>query len=99
VDQLKGLSDAGSANLEAAEALGFLVDHLYLRDLGAAGTVAREVDHLLQPLRVSFEDRLDPAVGSVADPASHPCRLRSAPGGVSEEDALDAPTDHNPLAD
>jgi hypothetical protein len=88
----------GSANIEAAEALGLLVDHLYVRDLGAAGAVAAELDHLLHPLRLPFEDRLNGAIGSVADPARYPNCLRSAPGGVSEEDTLHAPTDHDPPA-
>jgi hypothetical protein len=74
-----------------------LLGDLYGGDLGATRSPATELDHLLDRVRLALEDRLDGALGRVADPARYPRRLGAALGGVPEEDSLDAPTDDDPL--
>jgi len=84
-------------NLEAAEALGRLVEDLDAVDPGAPWALAAEGDHRLDRLRLPFEYRLDRSVGPVADPAGGAAGGGLAAHRVAEEDPLHAPVDdHSP---
>jgi hypothetical protein len=74
-----------------------LLGDLYGGDLGATRPPATELHHLLDRVRLALEDRLDGALGRVADPTRYTRRLGAALGRVPEEDSLDAPADDDPL--
>jgi len=74
-----------------------LLGDLYGGDLGATRPPATELHHLLDRVRLALEDRLDGALGRVADPTRYARRLGAALGRVPEEDSLDAPADDDPL--
>jgi hypothetical protein len=86
-----------SADLEAGKPFGLLLGDLYGGDLGATRPPATELDHPLDRVRLALEDRLDGALGRVADPARYARRLGASLGRVPEEDSLDAPADDDPL--
>ena len=90
---LRALPDA-----EGGEAFrGFGLDG-YVVDGGQAGAGVGPVDQAADVLGRAFEDRFDPAVGQVADPARHAVLLGQAAAGVAEEDALDPAGDQHPIA-
>jgi hypothetical protein len=68
-DQIR--SRVRSADLEAGEPLGLLLDHVHRGDLGATRAAAAELDQLIDRRRLALEDRLDGSVGSVGHPARY----------------------------
>src|SRR5215470_6832159 len=72
------------------------------RDVGHHGqlrAMARPLDEAVHAVGRSFEDRLDPAVGEVANPPAH-TMLKGPPlARVAEVDALDPAGDEYPVAD
>jgi hypothetical protein len=61
--------------------------------------VASPVHEPLDVVRLSLEDRLDPAVGKVAHPAADPVLHGHPAARVTEENALDTAGDEYPVAD
>ena len=85
-------------DVEGGEAFrGFGLDG-YVVDGGQAGAGAGPVDQVADVVGRPFEDRFDPAVGQVADPAGHAVLFGQATAGVTEEDALDPAGDEHPIA-
>jgi hypothetical protein len=90
--------ELSSANLESDQPLGVFIDDLDRVDLGPARSTTGEGHQLIDRPRLSLEHRLDRSVRAVSDPTRDARRVRPAPGGVAEEDALDATADYDPLA-
>jgi len=84
------------ANLEAGRPSGLFVLDVDPVDAGAPRTLTAELDQPLDCVALALEDRLDGAVGSVADVAGDLARERTAPDGLAEEDSLDVTLDDNP---
>ena len=85
-------------DVEGGEAFrGFGLDG-YVVDGGQAGAGMRPVDQAADVLGRPFEDRFDPAVGQVADPAGHAVLFGQVAAGVAEEDALDPAGYQHPIA-
>ena len=72
--------------------------HGDVADDSQAGAGVRPVDEAADLLSRTFEDRFDPAVRQVADPARHAVLFGQAAAGVTEEDALDPAGDEHPIA-
>ena len=94
----------GSADAEAVEPVRLFVVDLDVFDLGVTRPAADEFDEPLHRVLVTLEDRLDGAVGTVADPAGYARRVRLALRRIAEEHSLhpavrdDAPPDHTATA-
>ena len=84
--------------MEGGEAFGGFGLDGYVVDGGQAGAGVGPVDQAPDVLGRAFEDRFDPAVGQVADPARHAVLFGQAAAGVTEEDALDTAGDEHPIA-
>jgi hypothetical protein len=87
-----------SANREPREPLRVLVHHLHGRDLRPPRAAPAELDQKVDRLRIALEDGFHGAVLAVRHPAGDTRRLGPPPGGVPEEDSLDATADDDPLA-
>src|SRR5213592_2156858 len=83
-------------DLEADEPLRLLVDDVDACHGRAARPVAAEADEGVDRVRVSLEDRLDAAVGAIADPAADGARSRRAGHRETEADALHTALDADP---
>ena len=92
-----GASD-GLPDVEGGEAFGGFGLDGYVVDSGQAGAGMGPVDQAPDVLGRAFEDRFDPAVGQVADPARHAVLFGQAAAGVTEEDALNPAGDEHPIA-
>ncbi len=88
-----------SADLESAEALRLLLAHLDQVDAGATGAIAAEHQHRLDRSRRPLEYRFDLSIVTVSDPSGDRAGLGLPPGGVAEEDSLDATVDDRPPVD
>ena len=79
----------GSPDVEGGEAFRGFGQDGYVVHGGQARPGVRPVHQAADVLGRAFEDRFDPAVGQVADPAGHAVLLGQAAARVAEEDALD----------
>jgi hypothetical protein len=87
-----------SANLEPAQLLRFLRNHIDPVDSGASWPLAHESDEPLDRLSLTLEHGLHAAVGQVPHPPGGAHRERAAAGGLAEEDALDVTLDDDAAA-
>jgi hypothetical protein len=78
-----------SSHREPLFAGGRLVHHAQPRDHGARRTLATPLHGLIHRQRGAFEDRLNPAIGPVADPTGHPEPGRQTPARLTKPHALD----------
>jgi hypothetical protein len=83
---------------ERVEAFGWFGLDLNVVDRGVTGAVTGPLHQAADVLGRSLEDRFDPAVGQVADPAGHAVLLGQPPAGVAEEDTLNLAGDQDAVA-
>ena len=90
---------AGSANVEAGEALGLLFAHVDAVDLGVTRPGLRELDQAAHVVPPAFEHGFDGAIGAIARPAGDAVRAGALPERVAERHTLDAAVDRDAAAD
>ena len=87
------------SDLERAESFRPFGSQFDVSDHGLRGTVTCPVHEAVNVIIGSFEDRLDPAVGKVTNPAAHTVPEGHPPAGIAEENALNLAGDQYPVAD
>jgi uracil-DNA glycosylase family 4 len=86
-------------DLEAAQALGFLLGHVHALHARALRAFAREGDDPLDGFFVPFDHRFHGPFPRISRPAAHAVLLRQTPERVAEEDALHPTANDQPATD
>ena len=85
-----------SSGREAGLSSRVFLGHVHPGDVGVRGPVTAPLDEIVDRVRRTFGDDLDPSVVEVARPPRQPKALSLSPARVSEEDALDVPRHDDP---